>query len=273
MSDAIDTSAMDDIPDDVPEELDIQVGDAPPDPAPEVVTLSPAEFAALKAQGDSASAISKGIEKLGERMAYPQAQVPTPVNTPTQSPEEYYAEHADDLFDKEKGAKVMAEFSKRIAERDYGPMVANLGAQLASTKKELLKAKDPMFAKYEKEIDALVASQPANVRSQPDIYDRAWITVRENHRSEIEEETVTAKVNAAVEAALKARGIDPTKPATDARPAAYANSAARSGGAAPAGAKRTVRLPDEATRIKLENEARRRGMAMDDLLRSKGYVK
>jgi hypothetical protein len=272
MADSIDLPIDDNQDDAAAEpELDIAVGEAPLEAKPDVVTLSPAEFAALKAQGDSAAAIAKGIESLGSRMGAP-AQAAPPANTPVQTPEEFFAEHSDDLFDKEKGAKLMAEYNKRLMEREYGPMFANVSSQLASTKRDLLAARDPLFKKYEAEIEALVKSQPQNVQVQPDVYDRAWLTIREKHRSEIEEETVNARVNEAVAKALKEAGIEPGKKGAGDRPPAYENSASRSAGAAPAAGKRTVRLPNEETRKKLENEARRRGIDMADLLRSKGYM-
>jgi hypothetical protein len=252
------------------EELDIQIGDAPVETKPDVVTLSPSEFAALKAQGDSAQAIQKGIEGLSSKLGY-QAQTQQPVNAPTQTPEEFYAEHADDMFDKEKAPKVMAQYNKMLMEREYGPLFNAQAAALVSTKKELLESRDPLFKKYKSEVEQLVKSQPANVQLNPAIYDQAWEVVKKNHQSEIEEESVSAKVNAAVEAKLKELGIDPSKLKADQRPPAYENSASRSSGSAPSSGKRTVRLPDEATRAKFEREAAKRGLDLADYLRIKGY--
>ena len=272
MSDEVESAIEEPVDRPFEEEVDIQVGDPEPEAKPEVVTLSPAEFAALKAQGDSAQAIAKGIEGLGNRLGQPQA-TPQPANTPVQSPEEYYAEHADDMFDKEKAPKIMATYNKMLMEREYGPMFNAQAAALVSTKKELLAARDPLFRKYEAEIEQLVKSQPLGAQLAPDIYDRAWANIRQKHQAEIEEESVNARVDAAVEAALKARGIDPAKPAESKRPEAYTNSASRSNGTAPSSStKRTVRLPDQATRVKLEKEAQRRGLELNDLLRIKGYM-
>ena len=262
----------DNVPAEIPaEELVIKVGNEPEDDdKPEVVTMTPAEYAALKAQSDSAAAIAKGIEGLGAKLSTPQAPAPMPVNAPVQTPEEFFTEHADDLFDKEKGAKVLGEYVKRVGEREYGGMFSAVSSQLAATKKELLAAKDPQYKKYESEIEALVNAQPPAVRIQPDIYERAWREIRSKHQSEIEEEAITERVNAAVEAKLKELGID-AKGASTTRPAAYVNSEGRSSPTASGSTKRTVRLPDEATRQKLEREAKRRGLNIDDLLRTKGY--
>ena len=182
------------------QEIEIAVGEPEPEKKPEVVTLSPAEFATLKAQGDSAQAIQKGIEGLSNRFAAP--QVAPPANAPMQTPEEFYADHADDMFDKEKAPKIMRQYNKMVMEAEYGPMFNAQAQALVATKKELLVSKEPLFKKYESEVEQLVKSQPGNVQLQPDVYDRAWLTIRERHRSEIEEESVNDKVAKAVEAKL-----------------------------------------------------------------------
>lgn len=250
------------------EEIEIAVGAEPEAKKPEVVTLSPAEFAALKAQGDSAAAIQKGIEGLGSRLSSP-AQAQQPANAPTQTPEEFYAEHADDMFDKEKAPKVMAQYNKMLMEREYGPMFNAQAQALVATKKELLKSKEPLFSKYEAEVENLVRSQPANAQLAPDIYDRAWLAIRQQHQAEIEEDSVKSKIDEAVNARLKELGIDLAKVKSGERPPAYVNSESRSQQAS-GSTKRTIRLPDEATRAKYEREALRRGMDLADLLRTKG---
>jgi len=252
------------------EEIEVVVGDVKEEAPATNVTLTSEEFAALKASGDSAKALQLGLEGLSSKLV-PQAQAPA-VNAPTETPEEYYAAHADDLFDKDKGGKVLAEYSKRVMEREYGPMFSNVSAQLVATRKELLETRDPMYKKYSSEVEALVKSLPASAQLQPDIYERAWQNVRQKHQPEIEEESVNARVEAAVEKKLKELGIDSKATKGNERPPAYANSAARSGGSAPGSSKRTVRLPDEQTRVKLEREALRKGLDFNDLLRSKGYV-
>jgi hypothetical protein len=253
-------------------ELEIQVGADPPAEKPPVVTMTTAEFAALKAQGDSALAISKGIADLGNKLGAPQAAVVQPVNAPQQTPEEYYAEHADEVFDKEKAPSIMAKYNKMLMEREYGPMFNAQAAALVTTKKELLASRDEQFKRYEAEVEQLVRSQPANVQLNPNIYDQAWEVVRGKHRAELEEEAVNAKVAAAVEAKLKELGIDPTKPAAEQRPAAYANSASRPGGSGPSATKRTVRVPDQKTKQQLEAHALKRGLDIEDVLRQKGYM-
>jgi len=251
------------------EEVEIVVG-APEAPKPEVVTLTPAEYAALKANGDSAQAIQKGIEGLADRLSAPQAPVVAPANAPTQTPEEFYAEHADDLFDKDKAPKVLAQYNKMLMEREYGPMFNAQAAALVGTRKELLEARDPLFKQYANEVEALVKAQPPSVQLQPNVYELAWANIREKHRVEIEQAAVDAKVNAAVESKLKELGIDPTKPAG--RPDAYQNSAARGGGSGPAtSTKRTIRVPDQATMDRLTAEARKRGLDPVDYLKRKGY--
>jgi len=251
------------------EELEVAVGPEE-EKKPDVVTLTPEEFAALKAQSDSAKAIREGIEGLGSRLSQPTVVAP-PANVPTETPEEYFAKHADDIFDKEKGAAILAKYNEMVAEKKYGPLLQGLSSSLANTRKELLESRDPHFKRWKGEVEALVAQQPAEVRSQPDIYERAWASVRAKHSAEIETETVDAKVKEAVAAALKEHGIEPGKPAG--RPAAHVNSEGRSAPTVSTGARKvTVRLPDAATRKALEAEAERKGLELSDLLRIKGYI-
>ena len=265
----IDTGQSDEIEERIEPELEIKIGKEDDD-KPEVVTMSPEEFKKLKEAGDSSGAIAKAFEGLSEKLSRPTYVPPAqPVNTPQQTPEEFYAEHADDMFDKEKAPKIMSQYQKMLMEREYGGMFANVSATLSATKKELLAAKDPDFKKYQAEVEELVARQSANVRLLPDVYDRAWHDVRESHREEIESDRVSKKVEELVNAKLKELGIDPEKKKSD-RPPAYENSASSRNGAS--SAKRTARLPDEATRTRLEREAQRRGLDLADLLRSKGYM-
>lgn len=275
MSDFLDIEALDALARGAPEpevELkakdEIEAEERARKPA-EVVTLTPEEFAALKAKSDDTQALIRGIADLGTKLGTPAA---APVNAPQQTPEEYFAEHADDLFDKEKGAQVLAQYNKMVSERDFGPMLSNLSSQLASTKRELLAARDPLFKKYEKEVEALVKAQPQSVQVQPDIFERAWLTVRENHREEIQKETVAEQVEKAVAEKLKELGIDPGKPAGSggSRPPAYQNSESRSVPGSPE--KRVIAL-DSAVLEKLKAEADRRGVDVNDLARSKGLVK
>jgi len=251
--------------------LQIDVGPEPPKTA-EVVTMTPEEFETLKRQSDSASAVKAGLEGLASKLQAPAPVVQTPVNAPSETPEEYFEKHADEIFDKEKGAAVLRRYNKLVAEQEYGPMLRGLSSALATTRKELLEAKDPHFKKYKVEVDALVAQQSPEVQLAPDIYERAWIAVRQKHQAEIEEETVNDRVGKAVEAKLKELGIDPTKPKADARPAAHVSGEARSTPQITTNAKRSVRLPDAATKAKLEAGAKRKGMDLEDLLRVRGYI-
>ena len=239
---------------------------------PEVVTLTPEEFAALKASGDSARAVQAGLEGLASKLGAQQAApAPMPVNAPQQTAEEFFAEHSDEIFDKEKGAAVLKKFTKMASEQEYGGLLRGLSTTLANTRKELLETKDPHYKKYSKEVEALVASQPPDVRIAPDIYERAWAKVRNDHQNEIEEEVVNDKVAKAVEAKLKELGIDPNTKAGDTRPAAHVNSAGRS--IPERGSRAKVRFPDEATKTKLDAEADRRGIEREDLYRARGYLK
>jgi hypothetical protein len=240
---------------------------------PEVVTLSPEEFAALKASGDSAKAVQAGLEGLASKLQPQVIQAPT-ANSPRQTSEEFFAEHSDDIFDKEKGAKTLKQYNRMVADEEYGPMLRGMSTTLANTRKELLEAKDPHFKKYKAEVEALVSQQPADVQLKPDIYELAWQTVRARHQEEIVGETVKMQVADAVAAELKRLGIDPLKlPANGGRPPAHTSGEGRSvpqGSAS--GGRAKVRLPDAKTESALRAEATRRGLDFEDLLKTRGYM-
>ena len=235
-----------------------------PEEKPAVSTISPEELAALRAQADTAKALREVVEGLASRLAQPAAP---PVNTPVESPEEFFEKHADEIFDPQKGAKVLRKYTEMVGEQKYGKVFQGLSTELANTRKELLESRDPYFKRWKGEVEALVAQQPAEVRSQPNIWELAWQSVRQKHSSEIEAETIKEKVDAAVAEALKAHGIEAGK-----RPPVAANGEARS---APQGQAQTrkVRLPDAATEARLRAEATRKGMDFNDLLIAKGYIK
>jgi hypothetical protein len=251
----------------IDDEIDVQVGDEP-EPKPDIVTMKPDELAALRAQADTAKAVRDGIEGLASKFAQPQVQVP--VNAPTQTPEEFYAEHSDDLFDKEKGPKVLAQFQDMVFKRDYGPVLQGMTARIGTLTKENLKATDPYFKDYENEVEALVKAQPANVQALPDVYDRAWMTIREKHRSEIEQKSIDAKVDERLNAKLKELGIESDAVGADKKPPVNANSAARAQGGGASATKPVLRFKTEDDKQKAIREAERRGLSLGDYMRSRG---
>jgi hypothetical protein len=135
----------------------------------------------------------------------------------------------------------------------------------------------------EKIVDALAAariySDGHNIVLQGDITDVIEM-MPEERRTIVDEISGIADYNdkkekatkdlEAVDAKLKEFGIDPTKPA---RPAAHTQSEGRSVPTVSTTQARTkVRLPDAATKAKLEAEAKRKGMDIEDLLRTRGYI-
>jgi len=240
----------------------------------EVVTMTPEEFAALKSQGDATKAMKEGIESLASKLGQPQVVQAAPANATQETPEEYFQKHSDDIFDKDKGAAVLKKYNEMVAEQKYGPILRGMSSTLAATRKELLETKDPYFKKYKTEVDQLVAQQPPDVQMQPDIYERAWVAVRQKHQTEIEEETVNEKVLKAVEAKLKELGIDPAKPTAGVRPAAHVQSEGRSTPTISTGTspKPKARFPDAATKAALDAEAMRKGVDPEVLYRMRGFI-
>jgi hypothetical protein len=261
-------TAVEQTADDGPE---ISVGPEKEEKA-DVVTMTNEEFAALRASSDSARAIKEGIDSLAGKLGAPSAPVQQVVNAPQESPEEFFEKNADLIFDKEKGAAILAKYTKMVADKEYGGTLRGLSTTLANTRKELLEAKDPNFKKYKAEIEQLVAQQTPEIQMLPDVFERAWVTVKQRHQGDIEAESVKSQVDAAVTAKLKELGIDPSK-LGGGRPAAHVNSAGRSTPQVSTSGRPQVRLPDEATKQGLTDAAMRKGMDLNDLLRARGYLK
>lgn len=258
-----------------PEDAALEVAVGPePEAKAEVVTLTPEQFAELKASGDSAKAVKEGIDALASKLSAPQAVAVAPVNAPQKTFEEIFEEVSDDLYDKTKGAGAFRKLAKMVGEQEYGPVVTGLSTELAATKKKLLLNEDPYFKKYLSEVDSLIAQQQPAVRNQANIYDLAWAEVRKRHASEIEDDTVTKKVDAGIAAKLKELGIDPSKPVVAGRPAAHTGGEGRSTPTVTTspGAKRTLRVPDAAARAKLENDAARKGVDIETLAKTRGFM-
>jgi hypothetical protein len=240
------------------DELEIAVGDEPQEPAPKVDMLEPGELAALRAQADSARAIKEGIEGLASRLA-PQAQ---PANSPVQSPEEFMAEHMDDIFDKEKGPKLLAQYQKMVTDREYGPLIQSLSARVGTLTESVIEAQDPIYKDYRDEVRALVKSQPAGVQAMPDVFERAWLTIREKHRDEIEDKRIEAKVAERIKARDEA--------SASVKPPVRINSDARASGGGGSSQRSVYRFKTEADKRDAEHQAELRGLTLSDYLKGKG---
>ena len=103
----------------------------------------------------------------------------------------YSRRFSDDLYDKTKGAGAFRKLAKMVGEQEYGAAAA----ELAATKKKLPLNEDPYFKKYS-EVDSLIAQRagPA-VEKSGEHLQPTWAEVRKRHASEIEDDTVTKKVD------------------------------------------------------------------------------
>ena len=236
---------------------------------PEVVTLTPEQFEELKARGDSSKALSESIAALGTSLNRPVVVQAQPANAPQETPEEFYEKNADRMFDPKEGAQLMAKYTKMVAERDYGPMLRGQAVALAQSNWKLLKNEDAHAKKYSKEVEDLVAQQNEATKLMPNVFELAWAEVRKRHATEIETESINAKVDEAVAAKLKELGLDKKEPAKPVARTTGASSSATGAGER----KRVVRRPDRAALEKVKAYMRRKGVDREWALRHFGYLK
>ncbi len=252
-------------------ELVVEGEEKKPEEKPGVEQLTPEQVKELRARADSTKVLADGLAALGAGLNRPVVVQQPPINSPQETPEEFYEKNADKMFDPKEGAKLMATYTKMVAERDYGPMLQGQARALATANWKLLKGEDPYAKKYASEVEALVAQQNAATQAMPNVYELAWVEVRKKHQSEIDKETIDAKVQEAVTAALKEHGIDLGKPGE--RPAARTTGETSTASRPrPTEGKRTVRIPDAKTKAEIENYARRKLMSIEDVCKSRGYM-
>lgn len=208
----------------------LEDGQEAPDPAAEAaaaeaaakpakVELSAEEYQALLSGKDSTATLAQGLKELGSVLA------PRPANVQQPQPETYDAKQfEEDLFVPGKGAAAV----QKLLDRTVGQIQGQTAAALQAQSKRIL-ALDPRtkdnYARFEKEIEQKVAELPPQYRGLPDIYERVYQdTIIRNHDVLVKEEadkSVQEKIDAAVEAALKAAGVQPKG---GPRPAVYSEA-------------------------------------------------
>jgi len=160
--------------DDTPEVVVLRPGESAPDePDDGVVKMTREEFAALQKKVDMASDVSKGIEQLGA--------VLRPANTAQRAPQQYAGESDDafstrleaELFKPGNAAKILQETVNRFMKPQLSSMSGTITAQ-ARKLLELDPDRGPVFKRFSKEIDQVVAGLPAEHRTNPQVYDWAF---------------------------------------------------------------------------------------------------
>lgn len=173
---------------------------------PDKVTLTPEEFKnLLVAQQATAGALTQGLSQIGERLATPAQPAP------------YMPPPPPDPKTLEERAFTPGQFQATVDEIVQSKLTQEriVQAQAAQDmEKRLLKLDPetaPTYKKYEKEIEAMVASAPPQVRFQPNIYQQAYKMIEQQHLSEIiaeKAQTIAqSQIEAGVAAALEKMGI------------------------------------------------------------------
>lgn len=183
---------------------------------PDKIQMTPEEFKNLLAsQQATAGALQQGLSQIGEKLSAPVNQ---PVYNPPPAP--------PDPKTLEERAFTPGQFQATVDEIVQTKLTQERMVQAQAAQdmeKRLLKLDPetaPVFKKYEKEIEAAVASAPPHVRFQPNIYQQAYRMIEQQHLSEIIAEKANAlaqsQIEAGVAAALEKMGIKApagTKPA------------------------------------------------------------
>jgi hypothetical protein len=144
----------------------------------------------LTSKSDSVEAMRQGIADLGDKL---QGQQRAQQNVPQQQPGESLAAFKE-RFNKELWkSKDPFSLIQQAAAQVVAPAFQELSRGTATANKRALLSDSedgPVFKKYKKEVENLVASLPANQQNNPQVWDYALQQVKQNHSSELEEERI-----------------------------------------------------------------------------------
>lgn len=172
------------------------------------VTLSKAELEALKnTKGSGDSSMLEGLIS-GLKEAIQPGQGPQVEQQAGESDEDFNKRIVEELFDRDGGGAAL----QSAIERYTGKEKAQLLGIMSEQNKQLLELNpktSPMFEKYGKEIEKKVKELPANQQLHPNAWKWALDQVKLAHADDIQQDSVDKLVQEKVNAALRARGIDP----------------------------------------------------------------
>lgn len=189
----------------------VEVGDLN-DPLPdegdkgeEKITLTPEEFQSLKQQGDSATAIQRGIAELGATINKPnQGQQQVAPQQPGESYEDFKKRLNSELFG-DNPAEVLEEyFNKKM-----GPILQQVSGLSANQQKDLMMVKDETkkyFRKYQGDIESFHDSLPPDQKSNPRSWQYAYDEVLKKKQNEIIDDEVQARFDEMWEKKMKETG-------------------------------------------------------------------
>jgi len=194
--------------------ITLKPGQKPPEPKvddeeEDVVKLSKAEYNELMGRQDSTSVLASGLKELKEALSGPE----TPANVqqqPGESDADFEKRIETELFAEGKSAKAIKEAIQRYG----GAPINQLMTMLSQQNKRILKLDEetgPVFKRYEAEIENVVKKLPVEQQNHPQVWEYALNQVKENHKGELEQDEISAKVQQGVRDALTAMGLDPDK--------------------------------------------------------------
>lgn len=173
---------------------------APPKDDISKKVLSAEEYQSLRQQADSVEAIRMGLGSLGESLRVPTAPSPQ-LDLGQLVPQINEKELEDNMFNPGKSVQAV----RTLMRSEMTPIVLEQMRQMSLLSKQILsldpKTKDT-FSKYEKEIEAEVATLPPAERISADVWKKVYTKVIDRHREDI----INDEVNRRVEAALAQRG-------------------------------------------------------------------
>ena len=159
----------------------------------EKITLTPEEFQNLKQQGDSATALQKGIAELGavvNKGNKKEGEV-VPQQQPGESWDEFKKRLNNQLFGDNPAAVLDEYFEKKM-----GPLMQQVGGLTTEQQKDLLMVKDETkkyFRKYKDDIEEFHRELPAGQKGNPRSWQYAYDEVLKNKQSEIIEDEVQTR--------------------------------------------------------------------------------
>lgn len=198
--------------------ITLRPGQKPPEPEADddgeedVVKLSKSEYNELMGRQDSTSVLASGLKELKEALSGPE----TPANVqqqPGESDADFEKRIETELFAEGKSAKAIREAVQRYG----GAPINQLMTMLSQQNKRILRLDEetgPIFKRYETEIENVVKKLPVEQQNHPQVWEYALNQVKENHKGELEQDEISAKVQQGVREALTAMGLDPDKAQT-----------------------------------------------------------
>lgn len=164
------------------------------------------ELEEYKQKASSADALRDGVTALGDKLAAQKSQeIPRPPElakemTKEEFNEKIYGENAKEFFD---------DYLDQRDKKRQPSQVNNDGlVYIAKNQMKLDPEKKEFYLEHEKEIEAAIATLPANQRANPMSVEWAYKEVSKLHQEDIVEKLVKERVAAA----LKEQGIDTVQP-------------------------------------------------------------